>query len=127
MRPVDYAIEKLQKALSQLKDAGDRAVDDLGRDAVIQRFEFTCELFWKAIKILIEHEEFSCQSPRSCIKEGLRRGLLSGGQALLDMLEDRNMTSHIYSEAVAEEIFQRIKETYISLLADNLQRLRARL
>ncbi|MBF0592437.1 MAG: nucleotidyltransferase substrate binding protein [Nitrospirae bacterium] len=127
MRPVDYAIEKLQKALSQLKDARDRAVDDLGRDAVIQRFEFTCELFWKATKVVLEREGYRCDSPRSCITEGFRMGILSGGQALLDMLRDRNMTSHIYNEVVAEKIFQRIKDTYINLLGDNLQRLRARL
>ncbi|MBV6341454.1 HI0074 family nucleotidyltransferase substrate-binding subunit [Candidatus Magnetobacterium casense] len=127
MKPVDYTIDKLQKALLQLRDAADRAVDDLGRDAVIQRFEFTCELFWKAIKVVLEYEKFSCQSPRSCIKEGVRRGLLLGGQTLLDMLQDRNITSHLYDEAMAEEVFQRIKATYINLLEDNLQHIRSRL
>ncbi|MBF0338979.1 MAG: nucleotidyltransferase substrate binding protein [Nitrospirae bacterium] len=127
MKPVEYAVDKLQKALLQLRNAVDRAVDDLGRDAVIQRFEFTCELFWKAIKVVLEYEKFSCQNPRSCIKEGFRRGLILDGQALLDMLQDRNMTSHLYSEAMAEEIFQRIKATYINLLEDNLQHIRSRL
>ncbi|KJU85932.1 nucleotidyltransferase substrate binding protein [Candidatus Magnetobacterium bavaricum] len=127
MKPFEYTIDKLQKALLQLKDGAERAVDDLGRDAVIQRFEFTCELFWKAIKVVLDHDGYSCQSPRSCIKEGVRRGLLCGGQTLLDMLQDRNMTSHLYSEAMAEEIYQRIKATYINLLEDNLQQIRSRL
>ncbi|MBF0344434.1 MAG: nucleotidyltransferase substrate binding protein [Nitrospirae bacterium] len=122
MRPIDYAIDRLQKAYAQLKDAVERAVDDLDRDGVIQRFEFTFEAFWKCVKILVEHEGFTCQGPRSCIKEGARRGYLSDGQTLLDMLEDKNRTLHVYSEAAAQEIFERIKEVYIGLLGDNIKR-----
>lgn len=48
-------------------------VDELDRDGVIKRFEFTFELFWKTIKMLLEYEGFDCAGPRSCIKEGAPR------------------------------------------------------
>jgi hypothetical protein len=32
----------------------------------------------------------------------------------LDMLEDRNRTSHIYSEEVSRQIFTRIKKDYLN-------------
>ncbi|MBA3060377.1 MAG: hypothetical protein FP832_01770, partial [Nitrospirae bacterium] len=53
--------------------------------------------------------------------EGAHRGFLTGGELLLDMLEDRNKTSHIYDESTANEIFKRIKQKYINLMEENLK------
>lgn len=116
-----YSLQKLKNAFSRLKEATEKAVDELDRDGVIQRFEFTFELFWKAIKILMEHEGFECAGPRSCIKEGARRGFLADGEMLLDMLEDRNKMSHIYDESTAKEIFERIKGEYMALIEKNIK------
>ena len=116
----DYALKKLTTAFQRLKESAKIAVDDLDRDGVIQRFEFTFELFWKTVKILMEYEGFECAGPRSCIKEGVRRGFLDDGELLLDMLEDRNKTSHIYDESTAKEIFERIKGQYVSLIEKNI-------
>lgn len=116
-----YSLEKLKKAFSRLKESTEKAVDDLDRDGVIQRFEFSFELFWKAIKILLAQEGFECAGPRSCIKEGARRGFLTDGEILLDMLEDRNKASHIYDESTAIEIFGRIKNEYIRLIEENIR------
>jgi hypothetical protein len=46
------------------------------------------------------------------------------GEVLLDMLEDRNKTSHIYDEHTAEEIFERIKNEYVPVIASNIGKLR---
>ncbi len=119
---INYALEKLKSAFARLKNAVDKTVDDLDRDGVIQRFEFTFELFWKTSKIFLEHEGFgSCKGPRSCIKEGARRGFLTSGEMLLDMLEDRNKTSHIYDEETAKDIFGRIRGKYIKAFENNIQ------
>lgn len=119
---VDYALGKLKTAFTRLKEAVERTLDDLDRDGVIQRFEFTFELFWKTLKLLLEYEGFSgCSGPRSCIKEGARRGFLENGELLLDMLEDRNKTTHIYDEKTSGEIFERIRERYIIALENNIK------
>ena len=119
-----YALNKFETAFTRLEKATGRVVDDLDRDGVIQRFEFTFELLWKTAKIFLEYEGFRCVSPRSCIKEGVRRDVLLEGEVLLDMLEDRNKTSHIYDEHTAEEIFERIKNEYVPVIASNIGKLR---
>lgn len=40
----------LKSALKSLKEGVGMVKDDLDRDGVIQRFEFTFELFWKVIQ-----------------------------------------------------------------------------
>ena len=118
-----YALDKLETAFTRLQQAAGRVVDDLDRDGVIQRFEFTFELLWKTARIFLEYEGFRCAGPRSCIKEGVRREILSEGEVLLDMLEDRNKTTHIYDEHTAEEIFERIKNRYVPVIASNIRQL----
>ena len=118
---LNYSLEKLQAAFSRLQESVQKVSDDLDRDGVIKRFEFTFELFWKTIKVLLEHEGFECAGPRSCIKEGARRGFTAENEALLDMLEDRNKLSHIYDETMAQKIFERIKGTYVTLMEKNIK------
>lgn len=118
---IDYALQKFKTAFMRLKESVKQTVDDLDRDGVIQRFEFTFELFWKTVRMLLEYEGFECAGPRSCLKEGARRGFLNRGEILLDMLEDRNKTTHIYDEGTAKEIFGRIKEQYIDALEENIR------
>lgn len=122
-----YALNKFETAFARLEQATGRVVDDLDRDGVIQRFEFTFELLWKTVKIFLEYEGFRCVSPRSCIKEGARREILLEGEVLLDMLEDRNKASHIYDEHTAEEIFARIKNEYVPVIASNIGKIRAQM
>ncbi len=115
-----YAVGKLKRAFLRLKGAVEEAVDDLDRDGTIQRFEFTFELLWKAIKVILEYEGLYCAGPRSCIKEAARRGFLVDGEILLDMLEDRNKSTHIYDEETANEIFERIRDCYVGAIERNV-------
>jgi len=117
---VNYSLERLKNAFLRLKESTNVVIDDLDRDGVIQRFEFTFELFWKTVMVLLRHEGFDCVGPRSCIKEGARRGFLDNGEMILDMLEDRNKASHIYDETTAIEIFERIKDKYVKVIDENI-------
>ena len=109
-------IQNFEKALNRLKEAAEQAKDDLDKDGVIQRFEFTVELFWKTLKALLEYQGIECFSPRSCIKEAFKANLIEDDEIFLDMLEDRNLSSHIYSEEISREIFEKIKNVYIKYL-----------
>ena len=40
---------------------------------------------------------------------------------LLDMLEDRNKTAHIYDEDTAKDIFERIRGKYVKVFENNIQ------
>ena len=109
-------IDNFQRGLDRLKEAVERAKDDLDKDGVIQRFEFTIELLWKALKTMLAYQGIECYSPRSCIKEAYKSYLIEDDEIILDMLEDRNRSSHIYSETTSEEIFERIKKVYLNYL-----------
>ncbi|MDA8272743.1 MAG: HI0074 family nucleotidyltransferase substrate-binding subunit [Deltaproteobacteria bacterium] len=83
------------------------------RDSAIQRFEFTVEIFWKLLKSIIkDNEGIICNSPKSCIREFFASGYLKENKAklLMEMIDDRNMTSHTYHEEVAEIIFSKLKD-----------------
>ena len=122
MKPdVEYSLKKLNSVFAKLQEGVKQVVDELDRDGVIQRFEFTFELFWKTTSILLEYEGFHCAGPRSCIKEGARRGFLKHAETLLDMLEDRNKATHIYDETTARGIYGRIRSQYTSVLEENIR------
>ena len=117
--------ESFENALSRLREGYERAIRARNeedylffRDSAIQRFEFTVEIFWKTIKqFLKEHEGITCRSPKGCIREFFSAGYLDENAAwqLLEMIDDRNLTSHTYHEELAELIFKKL-ELYIAIL-----------
>ena len=120
-------IGKLEKALLRLKDATEQAEGELEKDGTIQRFEFTVELLWKTFKIVLQYNGIDCSSPRNCVKEAFKSGLLEDDEVILDMLEDRNKSSHIYDEQVSEEIFQRVKNVYVNYVERAVKLLREKI
>ena len=87
--------------------------DVILRDALIQRFEYSTEVFWKYLKAYLQAEHnLSVNSPREVIRVGLNAKLYSEetSQELLQMLDDRNLTSHTYVEELAEFIAHRIPD-----------------
>ena len=109
--------EQTQRALTRLEELvskySDNQSDVILRDALIQRFEYSTEAFWKYLKAYLQNEHnLSANSPREVIRTGLSAKLYSEktSQELLQMLDDRNLTSHTYVEELAESIAHRIPE-----------------
>jgi nucleotidyltransferase substrate binding protein (TIGR01987 family) len=127
MSEMTFAIEKLNAAWEKLKHGAETAQGELELDGVIQRFEFTFELFWKTLKIFLKHEGIEASSPKECLKAAFRLGWLESEGVYLDMLEDRNKTSHIYERSMAEDIIQRIKDKYISAIRKLLEILKTKI
>ena len=111
----DYkqALVRLNEALSEDLSKGSIVID-----GTIQRFEFTFELAWKLIKAVLQYQGIEAATPRSAIKEGFRVGIIKDGDGWIDILEDRNKTSHIYDEKEAKVIYNKIKDLHIKLLKD---------
>lgn len=92
--------------------------DRLGRslrDSLIQRFEFTVDLFWKYIKRYLEEEAklvVTVNAPKQVIRLAGKAKLLTepDTQKILEMIDDRNTSSHIYKEEVADQISFRIPQ-----------------
>ena len=116
MKEIEISVDNFSKAVLKLEKGIKKANDELGRDGVIQRFEFTFELFWKTLKLLLNWEGIPCKTPRSGVKEAFRNDLIVKSEIYLDMLADRNRSSHIYDEATSIEIFKRIKDSYLTEL-----------
>jgi nucleotidyltransferase substrate binding protein (TIGR01987 family) len=119
MNKLAAKMEDLVRVLSKLKESLERdpEKDDIVIDATIQRFEFTYELSWKLMKSYLEYNGGTdITSPRSTIKTAFKEGLITDGELWLKMLEDRNRTSNTYDEATALDIYNNIKQTYITLL-----------
>lgn len=93
------------KALAQLEKAAALPKNDIVRDSVIQRFEFTHELSWKMMKLKLEAEGLSARTPRETVQEALQAGLIENGNLWTDMQKMRNLTSHTYHEKLADDVY----------------------
>lgn len=111
-------LEAFKKAFNKLNESLSRNYleDDIVMDATIKRFEFTYELAWKLMKTYLEYNgNLEATSPRRTIKEAFKEGLIEDGNAWLEMIIDRNKTSHIYDEENALEVLENIKKIYTNL------------
>jgi nucleotidyltransferase substrate binding protein (TIGR01987 family) len=110
----NHALRKLNDAVNRLREGCEKAKDDLEVDGAIERFEFTFELLWKCLKVVLEDEGIICKSPMECLKEAFKFELIEDEDIFLAILRDRNKTFHLYSKEEASKIYQRIKVTYLS-------------
>jgi nucleotidyltransferase substrate binding protein (TIGR01987 family) len=108
-----------QSALAQLKDGvlvfNERGLSLLEKQGLIQAFEFTHELAWNVLKDYFEYQgNFNIKGSRDASREGFRYALVNDGNLWMQMIETRNLTSHIYDKQTAEDIVQTIVQSYLS-------------
>lgn len=105
------SLDRLEEAIISSKNEDNTILID----GTIQRFEFVVELAWKLMKQYLEYEKIGeFNSPRSVIKESYRIGLIENGEIWLDILTDRNLTSHTYDEKTAYNIYTNIVKKYFT-------------
>ncbi|WP_084505060.1 HI0074 family nucleotidyltransferase substrate-binding subunit [Acetobacterium malicum] len=116
MELLSNKVENLKKAVDRLSEGIlelQANKSSIVRDGVIQRFEFTTELAWKAAREYLMDQGFvDINSPKSVMKEAFSYGLITEDKIWIQLLNDRNLTSHIYKEEIADEICYRIIKTY---------------
>ena len=66
------------------------------------------ELYWKTLTRMLEEEGVRSGTPRETIRAAFAAGWLDDEERWLDLLKDRNLTSHTYQEPLALEIYRRI-------------------
>lgn len=110
------AIGRLQKYIEK----GD--LTELEEPGMIQTFEFTFELAWKTLKDFYAEQDGgsengvpSIQGGKDAIRVAIKRGLIQDGKSWLEMLSDRNLSSHVYQEIFAAGLTQRIRSDYFPL------------
>lgn len=111
--------EDFKNAFMRLKEAFDIEIEnEIIIDGIIQRFEFTFELAWKLMKDYLAYEGIEVNSPRSVIRAAYENHLIDDGESWIDMLMDRNKTSHIYDKKLSLEIYNNIKDKHLKHLED---------
>lgn len=101
------AVERLQEAVAEYQQSNHNT---LMRDGLIQRFEFTFELSWKALKEYLYDQ--GCGTglnfPKQVLKTAYENEIIQDETIWLSMLEARNRTSHIYDDTSAQRIAEDI-------------------
>jgi nucleotidyltransferase substrate binding protein (TIGR01987 family) len=100
------ALERLEEAIHEPKR------NKLVVDGTIQRFEFAIELFWKAFKRLLMEEGIETATPRESLQKAFQAGWFLDELLWIQMLRDRNESSHMYDQATAKHIYNRIKKYF---------------
>ncbi len=99
------------------------------RDSLVQRFEYTFELFWKYLKDYLEDvvqiDEKIANGPNTVISLSCDEQLCSEEErcTLRTMLQERNLTTHMYKEELAEQFIPSAPNYYTLMkkIADRLK------
>ena len=103
------ALLRFNQALAAVSQEGS---NQLYQMALIQTFEFTFELGWNVVKDYLKYNGIDAKLPREAIKEGFAAGVIEDGQAWIEMMDDRNASSHSYNDNVAAQIINNIQNKY---------------
>lgn len=114
------ALNKLKQAVVYIQDKDvnegeneELVLDEMLKEGLIQRFEYTHELAWNVMKDYAKFQgNSSIGGSRDATREAFQLQLISNGKVWMEMIGSRNKTSHTYNEETAEEIFRKILNEY---------------
>ena len=118
------ALDKLKQAIEYIKhniiddepienEEVEFVLDEIIKEGLIQRFEYTHELAWNVMKDYAEYQGNSnVGGSRDASREAFQLNLVTNGQVWMDMISSRNNSSHTYNEATANEIYVKILNEY---------------
>ena len=110
--------DSFRRAFLRLKEGVDlaqqRELSDLEAQGLIQGFGYTHELAWNALKHFLQTQEFKLYGSRDTTRAAFKEGLIENGEAWMEMIRHRNLTTHTYNESVAKEVVSAILDIYFS-------------
>lgn len=109
--------DNFNRVLSTLEQAArlasQRPLDDLEELGLIHTFEFTHELAWNTLKDFLEHKGITgLIGSRDATRMAFKNELIEDGQTWMDMIKDRNLSSHTYHLEVANRIAGNVLTRY---------------
>ena len=113
-----------KKALSQLTKAvslaNSRTLSDLEQQGLIQSFEYTHELSWNLLRDYLRDQGIqNIHGSKDSVREAFTAGLITNGEVWMDMIRDRNRSSHTYNletaVSIAKHILQRYQPQFLQL------------
>lgn len=92
--------------------------EEIVREALIKRFEFTQELSWNLLKDYMTYQgEVGLAGSRDVYRRALQNGLINDS-IWMNMILDRNLSAHDYNDMKSKEIAHRIVDIYYPLLCE---------
>jgi nucleotidyltransferase substrate binding protein (TIGR01987 family) len=109
-------LNNFSNALGQLAKFIEKGeLNELEEQGLIQAFEYNYELAWNTIKDFLEAQgETNITGSRDAFRLAFRRGLIEEGDAWMDMIKSRALTTHTYNEKTAGEIARAVKAVYFN-------------
>lgn len=115
MTKLDALKKQFEQALQRLEEILKEEKTMIVRDAALKRFEFVFDLAWKVMRAFLkENKGIECVSPKDCIKEAYRQGIIGYDEIWLKMCDWRNEIVHAYGEAYAENLYKQLPEVFIA-------------
>ncbi len=116
------ALKKLTEAIEYTKttffkkqetENANEVLDEILKEGLIQRFEYTHELAWNVIKdFLLDIGDIKIYGSKDATREAFKADLIAKGDVWMEMIKSRNKTSHTYNEKTADEIYDKIINEY---------------
>lgn len=120
------ALEKLQQSIVYIRedyqneeDNLDEVLNEMMKEGLIQRFEYTHELAWNVMKDYAYYQgNTEIGGSRDATREAFKMNLIKNGHLWMEMIQNRNRTSHTYDKETAEEIYAAIINQYYDAFED---------
>ena len=110
--------ESFHKGFSRLQEgvelARQRELSDLESQGLIQGFEYTHELAWNMLKDFLQSHDWKLFGSRDTTRAAFKEGLIKNGEAWMEMIRHRNLTTHTDNKHTADEVVAAILETYFA-------------
>lgn len=106
--------EDFEKSIKRLDEVLKLKKTKIIRDSAIKRFELCFDLAWKSSKVYAKSKGVECYSPKDCFKEAFQLKLIDYDEKWLDMVDNRNLTTHLYEEKQADKVFLKLPK-YLEL------------
>lgn len=115
--------ENFYKALFRLNDAvilsKQRILSDLEKQGLIKAYEFTYELAWNVMKdYFIYQGTTGITGSRDAIREAVIQQIIIDGDTWMEMVSNRNKTTHTYDAEFIEYLIQIICNKYLEKFMD---------
>jgi nucleotidyltransferase substrate binding protein (TIGR01987 family) len=117
------ALNKLSQAVEYIKVnyslEDNDVLDEIIKQGLIQSFEYTHELAWNVMKDYAVYQgNPTIGGSRDATREAFQLQLISNGNIWMDMISSRNKTSHTYNQETADEIYDKIINSYYPAFLD---------
>jgi len=130
----EQRFENYKKAIKKLGEAvrldAERPLTELERQGIIQAFEYTHELAWKVMQDFFVYQgNTEIRGSRDATRQAFSAELITDGDNWMEMIKNRNLTSHTYNEEISEEIYRNIVDRFYPLFVafqETMERIKAK-